>query len=140
MEKINYYLHKEGFYCLYIFIDIIHYFLFRKGYEHPVGVFMEALYEISEVTLIKLILVFISTGLFILERKKGKNKWIFFWVNILGITMIFFSIKEGALRHILFFYSSISLWILFLMGVFQIVWSIKQLKRKNSKLRNKPTV
>src|SRR5690554_6720258 len=117
MEKINYYLRKEGFYYLYMFIDIIHYFLFRKGYEHPVGIFMEALYETNGVTLIKLILVFISAGLFILERKKGKNKWIFFLINILGIAMIFFSIKEGALRHILFFYSSISLWILFVMGV-----------------------
>ncbi|WLD24530.1 hypothetical protein NU10_03775 [Flavobacterium dauae] len=130
MEKIKYYyLRKEGVYYLFIFIDIIHYFLFRKDYEHPIGVFMEALYETSVVTLIKLILVFISAGLFTLERKKGKSAGITILINILGMIMVFFSIKEGALRHILFLYSSISLWILFIMGVFQISWSVKKLRQ-----------
>jgi len=109
---------------LYIFVDIIHYLIFRRTSNY--SIITEAFYETHLTSFIKWSLCFIAFVLLLL------NKYIYMYLLIMvSVFMIWLSITKGDLNYILLLYSSISLWMLGAIGVYLLYFSGKKLWCRN---------
>lgn len=116
----------------YIIIDLIHYFLIRNNYglvETETNDFFltESYYESKEITFIKLTLcVMALLGLVF----SNKNKKFNYLILLSSLGMIYLVIFRGPLYYFFLWYSKISLWFLFFLGLFLIYLSFVRLRRK----------
>ncbi|MCK0115028.1 MULTISPECIES: hypothetical protein [Gelidibacter] len=110
---------------IFLLVDVLHYFAIRMNPEY--SNITEAFYENSQTTFIKWGLCLLSViGLFFLEKQKIAS----YLLMIVSIGMIWLFIVDGPLNHLLLWYSTISLWILGILGVYLLYLSGKKILNK----------
>ncbi len=110
---------------IYLIVDVLHYFTIRINPEY--SNITEAFYESNQTTFIKWGLCLLSViGLFLLEKQKATS----YVLIIASISMIWLFIVDGPLNHLLLWYSTISLWILGVLGVYLLYLSGKKILNK----------
>lgn len=110
---------------IFLIVDVLHYFAIRMNPEY--SNITEAFYENNQTTFIKWGLCLLSViGLFLLEKQKTAS----YLLMIVSIGMIWLFIVDGPLNHLLLWYSTISLWILGILGVYLLYLSGKKILNK----------
>lgn len=110
---------------IFLIVDVLHYFAIRMNPEY--SNITEAFYENNQTTFIKWGLCLLSViGLFFLEKQKIAS----YLLMIVSIGMIWLFIVDGPLNHLLLWYSTISLWILGILGVYLLYLSGKKILNK----------
>lgn len=109
----------NAFIFIYIMVDILHFFIFRLNTNIEIS---EAYYESNEMTYIKIGLCLLSLlGLFLIKKSRYANYLIL--LSSIGMILLFWT--DGPLRHLLQWYSAISIWVLFFLGIYLLFLSLK---------------
>ena len=114
----------------YIIIDLLHLFIFRQKETNGDGLkslLTESYHENIEITFIKLLLCVLALlGLFFSNKNKFFNSLTF----LASLGMIYLFLFKGPLNYFFKWYSIISLWVLFFLGLYLIYLSVVRLRRK----------
>lgn len=114
----------------YIIIDLIHFFLIRNDYilvETNDFFLTESYYESKEITFIKLILCLMALLGIVFSTKNKKFNYL---ILLSSLGMIYLVLFRGPLYYFFLWYSIISLWILFFLGLYLLYRSIKEIRNK----------
>ncbi|MFC5047425.1 hypothetical protein ACFSTE_07145 [Aquimarina hainanensis] len=110
---------------VFLFIDIVHFFIERMNPEY--SDITEAFYESNRTTFIKWGLCLLGLlGLFMLKKQKTAQ----YLLAIVSIGMMWLSITDGPLNHLLLWYSAISLSILGFLGIYLMYFSGRKILNK----------
>lgn len=109
---------------IFLIVDVLHYFIIRMNPEY--SNITEAFYESNQTTFIKWALYILSIIGLIFKKQKTAS----YLVVIASIGMIWLFIVDGPLNHLLLWYSTISLWILGILGVYLLYLSGKKVLNK----------
>lgn len=110
------------FLTVFILVDMIHYFLFRFNPKY--SNITEAFYESDFTTFAKWILCFLSIMIF---SSSEKNKNAYYLLIVVSLLMILLSVINGPLFYFQLWYSSISLTILLVVGMYFLCYGIKNI-------------
>ena len=106
---------------VFLIIDVLHFFLYR--FNNVKSDLMEGVHEISRTTFIKWGLCLLGiVGLLFFKKQKIAS----YLLAVVSIGMIWLFIVDGPLSHLLLWYSTISLWILGVLGVYLLFFSGKK--------------
>jgi hypothetical protein len=114
----------------YIIIDLLHLIFFRQKETNGDGLkslLTESYHENIEITFIKLLFCVLALlGLFF----SNKNKIFNYLTLFASLGMIYLFLFKGPLNYFYKWYSTISLWVLFFLGVYLLYISFVKLRRK----------
>jgi len=107
---------------IYLIVDVLHFFIYR--YNSVKTNLMEGMHEISRTTFIKWGICLLSIiGLLLFKKQKIAP----YLLVITSIVMIWLFIVDGPLNHLLLWYSTISLWVLGIVGIYLLFISGKKI-------------
>lgn len=110
---------------IFIAIDLIHYFLIRMNHV----LITESYYESKEITFIKLLLCVLALlGLVFSNKNKASS----YLTLVASFGMIYLFLFKGPLHYFFLWYSTISLWVLFFLGLYLLYTSIREIRNNNT--------
>lgn len=110
---------------IFLIVDVLHYFTIRMNPKY--SNITEAFYESSQTTFIKWVLCLLAIIVLLLVKKQKIASYL---LIIAGIGMIWLFIVDGPLNRLLLWYSTISLWILGILGIYLLYLSGKKILTK----------
>lgn len=110
---------------IFLIVDVLHFFIYR--FNSVKSNLMEGVHEISRTTFIKWGLCLLAIVALLLVKKQKTASYL---LIITGIGMIWLFIVDGPLNHLLLLYSSVSLWVLGIIGAYLLYLGGKKILTK----------